>query len=306
VVAKDPVSGFNSLFVADTESHRIRMIYLEGSNAGKSILLAGDGYAGLYDGGGDAHKAHFRNPRGIAAITDANGVVTTLLVADTDNNIIRKLLPPTSIKWRLSGFSGVGGAGYVDGSSSASQYNYPAGIVVAPDGFIYVADTGNGVIRKLDQFGTSSTLVAPGTIDSPFGITASQSSGLLYVSQYNPYHRVWRVDTSGGATVIAGSTTQGFADGTSTAAQFNWPSHLAWANTASGEVIYIADRYNYRIRKLAISSNAVSTFAGTGTPGFADGSCSTAQFDLPHGVAVGPVGEVYVIDTANNRIRKLQ
>ncbi|HKQ05087.1 MAG TPA: NBR1-Ig-like domain-containing protein [Blastocatellia bacterium] len=304
VIAIDPVSQKHALFVADTDGQRIRMIYLEGTNAGQSILLAGSGVAGFQDNT-DPYLARFRYPRGIAAVTDVNGVVTMLLVADTDNHVIRKLLPPTSTKWRLSAFSGIGGIGYTDGNSSQSQYNTPQGIVVASDGSIYVADTGNGVIRKIGQDGTSTTLVGAGTITMPVGITVSQASGMLYVSD-QATQKIWRVDTSGTATALAGSGSTGYADGTGTAAIFNYPTHLAWANTASGEAVYVADRDNQRLRRLLVASGTVSTYAGSGTAGFADGSCTAAQFNGLRGVAVGPSGEVYVVDTANNRIRKVQ
>jgi hypothetical protein len=304
VIAKDPVSGYRSLFVADTDGQRIRMVYLEGANVGKSILLAGNGVAGFKDNT-DPYLAQFRYPRGIAAVTDTNGVVTMLLVADTDNHVIRKLLPPTSTKWRLSAFSGVGGIGYTDGNSSQSQYNTPQGMVVGPDGSIYVADTGNGVIRKVDQLGTSTTLVGAGIINMPVGITASQTSGLVYVSD-QATHKIWQVDASSTATALAGSGSFGYADGTGTSAIFNYPMHLAWASTANGEVVYVADRENQRLRRLLVATGAVSTYAGSGTAGFTDGSCTVAQFSGLRGLAVGASGELYVLDTANNRIRKVQ
>jgi len=304
VVAKDPASGVSALFVADTENHRIRMIYLEGASAGTSILIAGDGVAGYLDNTGTAQKSRFRYPRGIAAITDPTGTVTTLLVADTDNNIIRKLTRPSGT-WISATFSGATAAGYVDGSVTKARYNAPQGMVVASDGNLYVADTGNGVIRRVDQSGGASTLVGQGTFTTPVGITASTGTLTLFVSDIG-IHKIWQVTGAGAATAIAGSGSAGFADGTGPAAIFNSPSQLAWANPSGGAALYIADQNNNRVRRLVLTTNAVSTYAGSGAAGFTDGNCTAAQFNLPRGIAAGPAGEFYIIDTANNRVRKVQ
>ena len=92
------------------------------------------------------------------------------------------------------------------------------------------------------------------------------------------------------------------ADGTGTEAQFNHP--LGVAVDSSGNV-YVADHGNNRIRKIT-PAGVVSTFAGTGTEGFADGIGNTAQFKGPGGVAVGSYGNVYVGDNRNHRIRKIE
>jgi sugar lactone lactonase YvrE len=303
VIAKDPQTGRYSLFIADTENHRIRLVYLE-VEPGKSAFIAGNATAGYVEGTGSA--ARFRFPRGIAAITDAGGTVTTLLVADTDNHCIRKLTY-SSGSWTSAIFSGKGGtSGLINGTATASRYNSPRGIVSSPDGNVYVADTGNAVIRKLTQTGTSTTLATTGGINTPFGITVATTNNLLYVSD-SVRHVVWQVNASTGvATWLAGGDVAGFADGTGTAARFNLPAHLAWANTAGGEVVYIADRNNNRIRKLVISSGSATTQAGTGVAGFADGACDTAKFNLPYGVATQAGGALYVIDSENNRIRKIE
>jgi hypothetical protein len=176
-VAKHPQTSYYALFIADTENHRIRMIYLEGPNVGLSSLIAGSGTAGYLEGSGATPRFNF--PRGIAAITDANGVVTTLLVADTDNHCIRKLTFASGT-WTSAIFSGKGGtSGYIDGTSSNSRFNAPRGVVSSPDGFVYVADTGNLKIRKLTSTGTSSTIAVTGGMNTPVGITAGGAGNQL-------------------------------------------------------------------------------------------------------------------------------
>src|SRR5262249_45347569 len=130
-VGIDPVSGVTSLFVADSQNHRIRMIYLDGPSQGYSILIAGSGIAGYSEGSGDPYNARYNNPQGIAAITNAQGMVDALLVADTDNDTIRLLLPPLGgTRWRPEMFSGQQKAAYVDGSPTVSGYNQPYGVTI--------------------------------------------------------------------------------------------------------------------------------------------------------------------------------
>ena len=107
--------------------------------------------------------------------------------------------------------------------------------------------------------------------------------------------------TTGEVTTLAGSSA-GFADGTGTTARFNYP----WRVTiAPGGTIYVTDRYNYRIRAINPTTSRVTTLAGNGTEGFADGPGPTAQFAYLNGIAVAPNGTIYVGDTDNQRIRKI-
>jgi len=315
VVAKDPVSGLRALFVADVHDHRVRMVYLEGANVGQSILIAGSGIAGYYEGNGDATQARYNGLNGITALTDTNGVVTALLVTDTWNAVIRKILPPVSgsTTWRTSLFSGSPGV-WGDTNGNSSRYGYPSGIVAAADGFIYLTDSDR--VRKLDQWGNSSFVYGFGSSSGHYlrGIAASASSGQVYFTDwYNgtwngssyvgTTSKIWKVNSSGTATEVAG-TSPGFADGVGASAQFNYLYHLVWANTANGEVIYIADTQNHRVRKLTIATSEVTTHAGSGVGGYGDGGCATAKFSNPYGLAVGPNGEIYATEQA--RIRKIQ
>jgi len=306
---KEPAGSNNAVFIADTDNSRIRMVYVDGPNAGQSVLIAGNGTAGYSPPGSDATQVMINGPRGLAVLTNSSGVVTAIFFADTGNNMIRKLTPAGGTAWSIADFSGTGIAGYSDGPPSSAQFNAPQGVAVASNGTVYIADASNGFIRALDTSGNASTYAGGANqgVSTPAGVALSKNTGNLFVTDIG-IHSIFSFGPGGfPATRIAGSGSAGFADATGTAAKFNSPYQLAWTTTtADGEVLYIADRQNQRLRKLVISSAAVTTYAGSGTAGFADSSCSSAQFNLPSGAGVGSVGEVYVGDANNNRIRKVQ
>jgi hypothetical protein len=307
VIGKDPVSNNLALFVADTTNNRIRMVYLEGASAGQSVLLAGNGVAG-YQNSSDPLLCRYNGPQGITATLDTNGIVTALIIADTDNHVIRKLAAPVSgTAWIPSMIAGAHGVpGYVNGNSSLSRFNLPRGIT-AYGGVIYCTDLGDasslGNIRKIDSSNNTTGLVIG--LANPFGVTISQTSGMLYFTDLNN-HSVWQCTSAGAVSLVAGSGASGSADGTGSAASFNRPRHLAWLNTAGSELLYVAAQSNHKVRKIVISTAVVTTYAGSGTSGYLDGTCSSALFFNPQGIACALGGEVYVLDTDNHRIRKLQ
>lgn len=305
----DPVSGLNALFVTDTENHSIRMIYLEGPAKDNSILIAGSGVAGYSDGDGDPYQARFNYPQGIAAVKNQSGVVQALLIADTDNQAIRKLLAPVGKnKWRVTYFSGSPGkSGYADNEALDTKFNSPHGIAIGLNGFIYVADTSNNAIRLLNSEGYSATWYKSPSVPStfqPIGIAVNGVTGEVYVSDQGN-HTICSV-TEGVFATIAGTGSSGYADGTGTAAAFNTPLNLAWGDTESGGAIYIADLNNNRVRVFDLKTNAVTTWAGSGASGYVNSNCAGSQFNLPSGVAIGAAEELYVIEKGNNSVRKVQ
>jgi DNA-binding beta-propeller fold protein YncE len=133
----------------------------------------------------------------------------------------------------------------------------------------------------------------------PYGV-AMDSAGMVYVADTNN-NRIRKITPSGVVTTLAGGTS-GFADGTGSAAQFYYPSGVA---VDSAGMVYVADIYNHRIRKIT-PAGVVTTLAGFGTYGFANGTGSAAKFRYPFGVAIDHTGVVYVADRDNHRIRKIQ
>jgi sugar lactone lactonase YvrE len=260
------------------------------------------GGIGNADGMGSA--ARFYNLSGVTV--DASGNV---YVADTYNNTIRKVTPGGVVS-TLAGLAGNSGSS--DGTGSAARFHTPTGVAVDGSGNVYVADTTNCSIRKVTPDGVVSTLAggSSGSSDgagsaakfkNPQGV-AVDGSGNLYVADTGNY-TIRLVTPSGVVSTLAGvAGTQGFSDGTGSAAIFGGPSSVAL--DASGNV-YVADTLFSTIRKVT-PGGVVSTLAGSvGNSGSSDGTGSAAKFNGPSGVSVDGSGNIYVADNGNCSIRKV-
>ena len=287
------VDSSGTIYVADTFNYRIRKI----TSAGAVTTLAGSTY-GFADGTGAA--AQFSAPTGVAV--DSSG---TVYVADFFNNRIRKITSAGVV----TTLAGSGTEGFADGTGVAAQFYRPYGVAVDSSGTVYVADSSNHRIRKVTSAGAVTTLAGSGTagypegtgsaaqFDNPYGV-AVDSAGTVYVADFGN-NSIRKITPAGVVTTLAGST-YGFADGT--AAKFAGPTSVA---VDSSGTVYVADSDNHRIRTIT-PAGVVTTLAGSGVAGFADGTGGAAQFKSPYGVAVDSSGTVYVADTGNNRIRKIR
>ena len=165
-------------------------------------------------------------------------------------------------------------------------------------------DPNLGNVTTLAGNGTRGFADGPGNtaqFNNPYGVAFAPNGNIYVADTYNQRIRVTN-PTTGQVTTLAGTGTEGFADGPGTNARFNYPTGVAVAPNGN---IYVADQGNQRIRAINPTTGQVTTLAGTGTPGFADGPGNTAQFDYPTGVAVAPNGTVYVADQENQRIRAI-
>jgi sugar lactone lactonase YvrE len=262
--------------------------------------LAGSVNSGSVDGIGTA--ASFGWPLGVAVDSSGN-----VYVADAQNNKIRKITSSGAVT-TLAG-SQVGGA--VDGTGTAARFSYPVGVAVDSSGNVYVADSGNNKIRKITSAGVVTTLAGSGSIGSADGVASSASfaglSGVAVDSSGNVYaadssnFKIRKITSTGVVTTLAGSGSIGSADGSASSASFT--SLTGIAVDSSGNV-YVADGDKHKIRKIT-STGEVTTFAGSGVDASIDGIGTAASFNYPSGLAIDSIGDVYVADTGNNKIRKI-
>jgi len=186
-------------------------------------------------------------------------------------------------------------------------HHEPFGVAVDDDGNVYFTESRSGMILKLGHDSYRSGRVAMEAevifegLETPSAIALDDDGNLIVAN--TGAHTIVRIDPgTKQATVVAGRTgVSGDSDGPAAGARFNAPVGVAIGR--DGE-IYVADTYNDAIRKIA-TDGAVSTIAGGGEPGFADGTGRDARFDTPCGIAVAENGELIVADTGNHRIRRV-
>lgn len=193
-------------------------------------------------------------------------------------------------------------AGSNDGTGSAANFNNPRSLTIDAAGNLYVADYGNGSVRKVTPAGVVTTIAT--NLKSPSGIVVD-AAGNLYVTETST-HIIYKITSTGAVSTFAGTSgTRGSVDGTGTAASFWGPQGITI--DAAGN-LYVADSENYKIRKIT-PAGVVTTIAGAGLVNLPDpplnGSTSVATFTYPFGIAVDATGNIYVSDTFAYMIRKI-
>jgi uncharacterized protein (TIGR03437 family) len=240
-------------------------------------------------------------------------------IADTNNHRIRKVSAGL-----VTDIAGTGTAGYSgDGqSATTAQLNEPGSVTVDATGNVYIYDTGNFKIRKVNTNGIISTFAGNGQSgSSPDGTLATQamlgltgngsltvdSAGNVYFSDVSNF-AVRKISvTTGILTTIAGTlgTSGNTGDaGLATAATLYNPSGLAFDSAAN---LYIADVYNHNVREVLASTGKISTAVGTGMPGATgDGGPPTAAtLGAPFDIAIDAEGDLFIVDGTNNSVREV-
>ena len=290
------VDASGNVYVADAGTHTI---YKQSADGTTRTVLAGAGYAGFVNGNGPS--AQFYHPLGMAI--DASGNV---YVADEDNHAIRKIDPYGNV----STYAGTGYQGTANGYRTSASFYYPCGVAVDAAGNVYVADSFNNLIRKIDASGYVTTLAGTGAagfqdgngssamFSQPFNI-ALDASGNLYVTD-RAGHRVRRVTPAGMVSTVAGSGSPGYANGNGIAASFNGPTGITLDKQNN---IYITE--NNRVRRIDPAGN-VTTLAGTGVAGLTNGDGSAAMFNYMFGININKnTGALYLAELSNSDIRKV-
>ena len=299
--------------VLDYGNERVRRIIEEenltnNTDASSMATIAG---ADIYNGTNIAIKdARFKWPRN--SQFDASG---NLFVADQGLHIIRKI-DANGVVTTVAGSVGDAGHSGDGGPATSAKINSPRGVTVDSKGNLYISDTGNNLVRKVDTNGNISTFAGhiggtnpldggPATnasLNFPYQLAVDASDN-LYIADYGN-HSIRKVDVATGIiSTYAGNrqTSYGGDGGQATNASVHGPLGVAFDNSGN---LYIAEYESHVIRKVDTNGN-ISTLAGSGSAGYSEGQGNSAQFDYPTTLAVDSKGNVYVTDTSNNRIRKI-
>ena len=300
-----------------TDGARAERLISTATVAGTITTAAGtvdyedDGYSG---DNGPATAAHLPNVNGVAV--DAAG---NIYIADTTNNRIRLV---TKSSGNITTVAGTGYAGFLgdDGPAVAANLNDPTGIALDAAGNIYFADSVNNRIRMISKTDSKITTVAGNgnkgfsgdnglavnaQLYTPYGVAVDTAGNIYIADSLN--HRVRMVTKSDSKiTTLAGNGDTGYSGdkGLAAAAVLNYPVGVGLDSAGN---IYIADTNNNRIRMISKSDGnlLITTVAGTGSNGnTGDGDLATsATLNGPKGVAFDKLGNMFIADTNNNKIR---
>ncbi len=265
---------------------------------------------GFSGDGGLASNAHLGNPMCVYADNSGN-----IFISDWGNSRLREVniygIINTIAGNGVYGFSGDGGP------AIAAELSGPMGIFEDKYKNIYVADIGNERIRKIDTNGIISTYAGNGaygfsgdggiatlaSFEDPAGICGDASGNIYIADEFN--NRIRRIDKNGFITTFAGNGVSGYSGdgGPSKSAEFYYPAGVSIDNSGN---ILVADENNNCIRKVN-SNGIISTIVGNGVLGFSGdgGLASSAELFNPAGVAVDNIGNIFITDGFNNRVRKI-
>ena len=313
------VDGSGNVYIA-VSGDRIRQVH---AATGFFTTYAGGSWNNNRVDGIPATSVALGFPRDVA-IDGAGNVY----IADTFKGRILKVDASSRTKaTTIIAGSGVIGDSGDGGPATAAQISRPRGIAVDGSGNVYITDTDNNRIRKLDTSGIITTIAGRGNhqnsgfegdggpaiaalLHSPRGIAVDGAGNVYFADTGN--RRIRKVDAAGVITTIAGdgnrpavkTSSFGGDGGAATAGQLSFPYGVAVDGAGN---IYIADAgLNSRIRKVD-AAGIITTFAGTGTEGYRGdgGPAVEAQLHYPSGVAADSAGNVYIADTGHSRVRKV-
>jgi uncharacterized protein (TIGR03437 family) len=299
------VDSSGTIYIADSDANRVRKV-----TKGVITTIAGAGAAPGFSGdGGPAVSAMLNNPTSVAV--DASGNV---FFVDLGNVRVRKVS-----SGMINTAAGNGTVRYAGdgGPAQSAQLNAASEVAVAGDGTVYIADTNNQRIRKIDSSGTISTVAGNGSagyggdngaagsaqLSFPFGV-ATDGAGNLYIADTSN-QRVRKV-SGGNISTVAGNGMQGDSGNGAAATGAELNSPVAVAVDSAGN-LYIAEYSGNVVRKVSAATGVITAVAGNGSVGYSGdgGPATSAQLNGPSGLALDAAGDLYVADAGNHRVRRI-
>jgi sugar lactone lactonase YvrE len=305
------------LFILSVETAAVYKV----DSSGHLTVVAGNGLQSGSANGVQATSASLNFPLGIAIDVAGN-----LLIADSGASVIRRVNASTGIITVVAGSPFNSGFSGDNGPATSASLKNPSGVAVDSVGNLFIGDSGNQRVRRVDAgTGIITTVAGDGTagfsgdgglatnaslnfgtfIFGPGRVAVDGSGNLFIGDSFN--FRVRRVDASTQIiTTVAGngSANSSGDGGLATSAGLNLPLGVAVDSTGN---LFIVDSRGQRIREVNATTHLISTIAGNGAPGFSgDGGLATsATLFNPEGVAVDSAGNVFIADTINNRTRQV-
>ena len=300
------IDASGNVYITETNSPRVRRI----DTRGVITTIAGDGIVGVTGDGGLATAAHFKNPQGVAV--DGAGNV---YIADAGDHRVRRI-DTAGIITTIAGTGTMGSTGD-NGLATSALLDGPSAVAIDAAGNIYIADTGNERIRRIDGTGTITTVAGNGNFgnsgdngpatSAKIGLVegiAVDSIGNLYLGDIE-YLVVRRVDPNGVITTFAGESLN-FGEtgdgGPATSAELDYPEGVA-VDTAGN--LYIADTDNGRIRRVDTAGIITSVVGGGIGVGGDGGLAINTRLSEPGAVAVDLQGDLIIADSSHNLVRRV-
>ena len=304
-----------NLYIADHVNHRIRKV----DTSGNISTIAGDGTLGYLGDSAAATSAELDSPCGVAVDSSGN-----VYIADTLNHVIRKVAGGTITTFAGDQSLGSGYSGDT-AAATAAQLNTPVGIVVDSAGNVWIADTGNSVIREVTTDGNINTIIGnsyadyggdggpaiASSLNHPLGLALDAAGNMYIADQLNQRIRMVAatkgvISTTSIITTVAGNGILASKD-TGTLAIDAGLSDPSWVAVDSAGNLFIADLVNNIVRRVAAADGTIATVAGNGQFGvYGDGGPALqAAITFPLSVAVNAAGKVYIAQGENNVIRVL-
>lgn len=293
-------------------------------NSATITTSAGSGPVGFSGDGDLATDAKLNTPVGVTLDQAGN-----LYIADRINHRIRVVLAATNVITTIAGSGSVGpssgGFSGDDGFATGAQLDTPSGVCTNGNGDLYIADTLNNRIRKviadtgvittvagngMAAYGGDNGLATEAQLRNPLGVAVDRNND-LYIADSNNNRIRKVIRATGVITTVAGSGVNGFSGdgGLAINAQLDYPTRVSVDKAGN---LFVVDSYNHRVRKIIVATGIITTIVGSGSAGPSNGSFSgdgglaiNARLNFPTGIAIDAMGDLYIADNGNQRIRKV-